>query len=308
MTPQVTVAVVVRDRRDRMLRCLEALLAQDHESFEVLICDNGSTDGTPEAVRERAASSPVPVRVETVRGTLGQVRNEATARARGELIAFTDSDCLPRPGWLAAAVLPFSDPGIGVVTGVTLPEDGPPLGRWAATLEIREQTFRFETCNAVYRGDALRRSDGFDETIRFGEDTAAGWSVLRGGWRAGFAPNAVVLHDVTYPGLRWHLRRGQSYGDVAMVARRYPEIAERLLWGRYFFRPRNAKLVAAVVGISLAPLDRRALVLAAPYAWFRRPRRPTPRALLDSAEGSLYDLSILTGLIRGSIRSGRLVL
>ena len=306
--PEVTVTVVVRDRRERMLRCLDALLAQDHDSFEVLVCDNGSTDGTPDAVRERAASASVPVRVEHVEGTLGRVRNEATRRASGRLIAFTDSDCVPQPGWLAAAVAPFADPAVGVVTGVTLPEDPPPLGRWAATLEIRELTWRFETCNAVYRRAALLESDGFDETIGFGEDTAAGWSVLRGGWRPEFAPDAVVHHDVTYPGLRWHLRKVQSYGDAATVARRYPEVSERLLWGRYFFRPRNAKLVAAVVGLGLARVDRRALLLAVPYAWFRRPRRPTPGALRDSAEGSLYDLAILVGMVRGSIRGRRLVL
>jgi glycosyltransferase involved in cell wall biosynthesis len=305
----VTVAVVVKDRRERMSRCLDALLAQDHDSFEVLVCDNGSTDGTAEMVRERAAAATVPVRIEHVRGTIGQVRNQATRMAEGSLVAFTDSDCLPAPDWLSRATAPFADdPGLGVVTGVTLPEDEPPLGRWAATLEIREQTWRFETCNAVYRREALLGSEGFDEAIAFGEDTSAGWSVLRGGWRAGFAPDAVVRHDVTYPGLRWHLRKVQSYGDTARVMRRYPEGAERLLWGRWFYRPRNAKLVAAMAGVALAPLDRRALLLAAPYAWFRRPRRPTPRAALDSAEGTVYDLAILLGLVRGSIRNRRLVL
>ena len=59
MTPQVTVAVVVKDRRERMSRCLDALLAQDHDSFEILVCDNGSTDGTVAMVRERAAGASV---------------------------------------------------------------------------------------------------------------------------------------------------------------------------------------------------------------------------------------------------------
>ena len=54
-----------------MLRCLDALLQQDHPSFEVLVLDNGSSDGTPEACAERAATSDVPVRVEVLSGTVG---------------------------------------------------------------------------------------------------------------------------------------------------------------------------------------------------------------------------------------------
>src|SRR5919197_4377844 len=48
VAPEVTVAIPVKDRRERMLRCLDAVLAQDHPSYEVLVLDNGSTDGTAE--------------------------------------------------------------------------------------------------------------------------------------------------------------------------------------------------------------------------------------------------------------------
>src|SRR5689334_9060571 len=50
-SPEVTVAVPVKDRRVQMLRCIDALLAQDHPSFEILVLDNESTDGTPDEVR-----------------------------------------------------------------------------------------------------------------------------------------------------------------------------------------------------------------------------------------------------------------
>ena len=58
--------VAVKDRRERMLRCLDALLAQDHPSYEILVADNGSSDGTPQACLQRAAQATVPVRVERV--------------------------------------------------------------------------------------------------------------------------------------------------------------------------------------------------------------------------------------------------
>jgi cellulose synthase/poly-beta-1,6-N-acetylglucosamine synthase-like glycosyltransferase len=306
--PHVTVVVPVKDRRERMLRCLDGVLAQDHPSFEVLVLDNGSTDGTPEACLRRGAATPIDVRVERVDGRIGRVRNAGTRLARGEVLAFTDSDCIPTPGWLTAAARPFDDPTVGIVTGPTLPEDPMPLGAWAATQHITEQTWRFETCNALFRRQALLTSDGFDETVTMWEDTAAGWAVMRHGWRAVFAPDAIVHHDVTYPGWRWHVRRVMRYGDGAGVVRRYPEMADTLLWHRIFFRQRNAKVAAAVAAVLLAPITRIALLLALPYLWFRRPVRLRPRAFLESAQLTVFDLSILVGMIRGSVRGRRLLL
>src|SRR4051812_7054651 len=100
-SPDVTVVVPVKDRRDSMLCCLDALLAQDHSSYEILVLDNDSTDGTAEACRARGATANVPLRVEVVRGRLGHVRNRGGALGGGRIIAFTDSDCVPAPDWLS---------------------------------------------------------------------------------------------------------------------------------------------------------------------------------------------------------------
>lgn len=308
--PRVTVVVPVKDRRERMQRCLDALLDQDHSDFGVLVLDNCSTDGTAEAIRERAPHSRVPVRVEVVAGSVGRLRNVATELTGSEILAFTDSDCIPQRGWLSAGVAALDvDESVGVVQGKTLPEPGGTFDSWTATIDVREYTGRFESCNLILRRQALEQADGFDEGIgHFWEDTAAGWSILRAGWRPAFAADAVVYHDVTHPGFLWFLRRGQRYGNVASVIRRYPELRREILWQRYFLRPRNARTLAAVAGVFLCPVSRTTLVLALPFAWFHRPIRPTPRALKGSTEGALFDLSILVGMIRGSIRHRTLVL
>jgi GT2 family glycosyltransferase len=307
-TPHVTVVVPVLNRREQMLRCLDGIFAQEYDRYDVVVVDNGSTDGTPEACRARAAQEArIDLRVEAVAGLVGAARNAGARIAAGELVAYTDSDCIPTPGWLAEGVKPFaSDPSVGVVSGPTLPEEQP--GRWAATQDIRDQTWRFEACNVIFRREALLAVEGFDETRTMWEDTVAGFSVMRSGWSAAFAPDAVVHHDVTYPGYGWHLRRVLRYGEVASVIGRYPEIADRLLWHRYFLRPRNARFALAALGVLLAPFDSRALVLAAPYAWLRRPPRPTPRAALDSVQLTMFDLAVLVGMVKGSIEAGTLVL
>lgn len=308
--PSVTVAIPVKDRRDRMLRCLDAVLDLDYPAYDVLVLDNESTDGTAEACRRRARDAPVPVRVEILGGTVGRLRNQAGDLAGGEILAFTDSDCMPARGWLRAGVEAFRDPESGVVQGKTLPDPEVELVGWDATIEVTGYTGRFESCNLFFRREAFVSSDGFDEVVgHFWEDTAAGWAMLERGWKPAFAPEALVYHDVTHPGLAWWLRRGLRYGNAASVIRRHPQLRRKLLWGRVFLRPRNAKVLAAAVAALLMPFDRRAVLLALPYAWFRRPRKLTRYDLtLGVLRPVLFDLSILAGMVRGSIRHRTLVL
>lgn len=312
--PTVTVAIVVKDRRHLVERCLDGVLAQDLDGpFEVVVVDNGSTDGTLEHLRERASASPVPMRVVEDPGSLGRIRNRAVAEAAAPLVAFTDSDCVPAAGWLAAVVAPFATPGgasLGVVQGRTLPEPGP-RGRWSATQELTAFTGRYECCNLAYRVDALRASGGFDEAIGFfGEDTAAGLAVRRLGWQESFAPDAVVHHAVTHPGLAWHLRRALGYGNVNALVRRFPEVRDDLLWHRWFLRSASAAFTAAITGVVAAGVLRRLapLLLVAPYAWMRRPRGRHRSDVVDAAGAVAFDAAVAAGLVRGSLRERTVVL
>jgi cellulose synthase/poly-beta-1,6-N-acetylglucosamine synthase-like glycosyltransferase len=301
------VIVAVKDRRELMLRCLDALRDQDFTNYEICVVDNGSSDGTFEACCEYAEKSELPIRVERTDGLIGRVRNFGVRMARGEIVAFTDSDCAPAPGWLAAGMEPFADPRVGLVTGTTLPEHGPPFEPWYATIEITEQTWRFETCNAFFRREALLAVGGFDESRTMWEDTMAGWAMIESGWVPVFKADALVQHEVTYPGYVWHLRQAQRYAMVAIAIRRFPQLRQKLLWRRYFLRPTDARFVAALVGLAFAPINRKALALAIPYAHERWPGRPG-RSLRGVIDLIGLDAAIVAGLARASIEARRLVL
>jgi glycosyltransferase involved in cell wall biosynthesis len=310
--PAVTAAVVVKDRRALMARCLDGLLAQEVAGgFEIVVVDNGSTDGTFELLEERAAEVPG-LRVLKDEGSLGRIRNVAWRAASAPVIAFVDSDCVPAPGWLAAGLAALdADPGVGVVQGRTLPDPELERGRWSATQELTELTGRYEACNIFYRVEALAAGGGFDEAVGFfGEDTAAGWGVVEAGWEARYEPAALVHHTVTHPGLGWHLRRALGYGNVNALVRRFPAMRRQLLWQRYFLRPRSAAFTAAAAGLVLAAVTRRpvALALALPYAWTRRPKGRTRRDLADAAGAAAFDGAVFCGLVRGSIRERTVVL
>lgn len=307
-----TVCVVVLDRFAAMERCLDSLfrlavpLGTD---LDVVVVDNGSRDGTWEMLQTYAAHEPR-LTVTRLEGSVGRARNAALAAAKGDLVAFTDSDCEPEPGWLVHGVVPFADPAVAVVQGRTVP-GGATDRPWAVTQDIGSRSGLFEACNILYRRELLLAAGGFGEDIGFfGEDTVAGWRVLRAGGAAAFAHEAVVRHDVTFPGYRWHLGRARYYAHWPALVAEFPEVRDTLLWHRWFLRRRSAESTAALLGLLLALVTRRpgAAVAGVPLLWRHRPRGRTRADLRDAGGALLFDVAVSAALVEGSVRSRTLLL
>jgi hypothetical protein len=304
--PKVTVCVVVKDRREMMSACLDGLARQSLQAaWDLVVIDNGSTDGTFELLQERAATFRVPMQVRRVAGPLGRARQAALDATRAPVMASTDSDCVPTDGWLAA-LLERCAPGIDVVQGRTLPAHDA-QGRWPKTISIDRWTDRYETCNIAYRVSALRAAGGFDvDAGAGGEDTSAGWRVRRRGGGHAFAPAAVVHHAVTYPGLRAQLRFARSLAMWPGLVREFPEMRRALLTKGAFLRPRSLAFDLALAGACLAGRQPLAALLLVPYARHLRPSWRADR-IRGVAEVIAYDCNVAAGLLAGSLRHRALV-
>ena len=110
--PCISVVVCTRDRRALLEQCLTALRKQTYPDFEVLVVDNAPC----EPARDICVRFGARYILEPVAG-LTHARNAGARAARGELIAYTDDDAVPDPGWLAALAAEFRDPTIAAVTG-----------------------------------------------------------------------------------------------------------------------------------------------------------------------------------------------
>ncbi len=240
----VTVVVPVRDRTEGVRRLLAGLRADpDTAGVPVLVVDDGSADAGALAAVAAAAGAQV-LRSTVSRGPAA-ARNTGLRAARTPLVAFLDSDCVPRPGWLPALRRHLGDPRLALVAprvvalGTTSVEGGKrpratPHGRLAAyeaavsALDMGPRPAAVRPLAAVSyvpsaalltRREAL--GAGFDESMRVAEDVDLVWRLAAAGWRVRYEPAAEVAHDHPAGAGRW-LRRRAFYGTgAALLARRH---------------------------------------------------------------------------------------
>ena len=223
--PQVSVIVPARDAAPTIARTLEAVTGQDLAgAFEVLLVDDGSTDETL-AIAERWAPRIRVIRSEVSRGP-GAARNLGADQARAPVLAFTDSDCFPTPGWLTAGVRAIND-GADLVQGAVRPDPSVPRTPFDRTVVVERDAGLYPTANIFVRRELFTSLGGFRDwlleheqrigrrryappdrrrarTARtpIGEDTLFAWGGRRRGARTAFAPEALVHHAVV-PGRLW---------------------------------------------------------------------------------------------------------
>lgn len=317
--PFVTVVIPTHDRRDLLRALLLSLRAQTFppDRFEVVVCDNDSGDDTESMVRDFAGGASCVVRYERLpnRGP-AVARNHGLRLARGEIVAFVDSDCVATPGWLESGSAAFR-PETGLVQGRTLPNPQQARHVLDKTISVTQEGPLYETCNIFYRKDALDAVHGFSESPDYayplgGEDTDLAWRVKRRGFASAFAQEALVYHHVfrMSPG-RW-LLEPWVLRIWPCLARSVPELRGHL-YRRYFLFRATALFDLALLGVVMAGVAHPALAaLALPYLvvrWAECGRFTSPGLRLARIIlGVPRAFVVLGALLYGSIKYRTIVL
>jgi glycosyltransferase involved in cell wall biosynthesis len=300
---------------------VNAVMDQDLDAeFEMIVVDDASPDSTPELMREAVRRAPhalIYARLGANRGPAGG-RNVGIALAQGEFIAFTDSDCIPDPAWLRAAVAAFSSPGVGMVQGRTEAAGNRPpfFSHYIETLRLDGS---FSTSNTIYRRKAIGdhwfdpactyNSEGRPDSNYFWEDVDLGWRVLADGWTARFAGDAIVRHEVILlTPTKWMLWPRHLALMPAKVAK-YPGFRRYLFLG-VWIAPIHLWFDLAVVGVLAAPFYPLTLLFTLPYA-VEFARRRGLKGKFPPAKVAAYlawDVVSLGTLLASSVRRRCLVL
>ncbi|MDW8072525.1 MAG: glycosyltransferase, partial [Anaerolineae bacterium] len=198
------------------------------QHYEVIVVDDGSTDESAEIALRLGAR----VIRQPHRGAAA-ARNTGIAAARGEIVLFTDADCIPTPDWIAQMIRPLADLAVDGVKGAYRTTQSNLIARFVQ-LEYADRYDRAINCEtidfvdtyaAAYRRSVLLAAGGFDERFPGAavEDVELSYRLAAQGHRLVFNPRAIVYH--AHPTTVWHyLRRKAIYGYWRVpVYARYPD-------------------------------------------------------------------------------------
>jgi glycosyltransferase involved in cell wall biosynthesis len=253
---RVSVIVPARDAAATIEATFAGLAAQERAPDEVIVVDDGSSDGTAAVLERHEREGRLRLRVirRPVAAGPATAREEGWRAAGGDLIAFTDDDCVPDTGWLAAGERAWAGRADAFVQGRTEPEEDHP-GPFSRALRVERLNASFPTCNMLYPRALLERIGGFDtETYGRepgGEDCDLAWRAIEAGAHPVFAAEAVVQHGVTHPGPLGKLRIAARWTTPMTAYARHPGLRKSEFIHWIFWKDIHYLFVRALIGFLL---------------------------------------------------------
>ncbi len=226
--PRISVIICTHNGSSTLRECLAGVAALNYPAKEVIVVDDGSTDGSAEIARQFDLQIVTASHV-----GLSAARNLGLAAATGEIVAYLDDDAWPDPDWLKYLAETFRDERWAGVGGPNLepPGDGPvadsvansPGGPVHVLLSDIEAE-HLPGCNMAFRKTALEAVGGFDSNFRTaGDDVDICWSLQTAGFKLGFSPAAVVWHHARST-VAAYWKQQYGYGKAeALLEGKWPE-------------------------------------------------------------------------------------
>ncbi len=331
--PFVSIIVPTYNMRDLLRNAVESFYKQSYprNRYEIIVVDNSSSDGTEEMMHSLREKSPCILRYyrKDNQGP-GASRNLGIAKAKGVIVAFTDSDCVADSDWLKNGVAKMSH-GVGLVQGKTIPNPDQTFRTFSKTQLVEKENGMYATCNMFYRKDILDQVGGFSPDFcglncygkpRWGgEDTDLAWRVKKQGWKSVFAEDAIVYHHIftlrpwqTITGFRPYQFQGLFYA-LPYLVKKHPEL-RKYMYHRIFLNRKKALFDIFFLSLLSGILIHHAFFLfGLPYlalqsrdSFLRRPLKKYHRGLVVFIIRVLSDFVDFILLFSGSIWNRSIIL
>ncbi len=265
--PSVSVIIVTRDRHEAAEKAVSSVLQVDYELGKLEIVVIEETDKPRPIAGDRVCYVAIPMR----NLGLGFARNQGVEHAGGEVLAFTDDDCLVHRDWLRELVRPLLGEGVAATAGAVLvPECGPVgeceniLGFPGGGVKFVEEAqgkiiprATFSTCNCAVYGWAVEEVGGFREFNKSsGEDELLSRQIsVR--HQMLYTPHAIVWHeprDHIGKVYQWLVRRGHSRVEMAQNIPIKGPLYRRMAIQSPIVRLAVGAVVGGTVGVSFVVL------------------------------------------------------
>jgi glycosyltransferase involved in cell wall biosynthesis len=219
--PNVSVIVPVYNAQETIGECIHSLLQLNYPkgNLELIFVNNASTDNTRAILSQY--SNDIQILYEPKKGPAA-ARNKGVLHARGEVVAFTDSDCVVDKDWLLHLIPALEDRRVGIVGGAILSKRPyNKIERFGEAIHDHDMAINSYkppaviTMNWTSRLSVLKEVNLFDEGFTRCEDVDLSYRILQSGYRFAFKPQAVIYHknESTYSGL---FREGFLHGVYAV--------------------------------------------------------------------------------------------
>ena len=227
-TPSISIIIPVKNRPQDIQECLTSLASLDYpkDKVEIIVVNDGSTDLTTKVIQTfniKAIHLPQSIGASAC-------RNVAARKANGNLLGFTDSDCVPHSDWLRELSPYFNDERVGIVGGyVSNFYNQSSLDRYEevkSSLNMGPRSFKVEngktstayvpSCNLIIRKKAFSEAGGFQEDLHVGEDVDLCWRTRKLGYHLLYVPQGEVKHKHRNDLLHM-LRRRFDYGTSESI-------------------------------------------------------------------------------------------
>jgi GT2 family glycosyltransferase len=316
----ISVVVSVHNGEGSIRDCLGALLSQDYRGRkEIIVVDDGSTDRTAAEVRK---FRKVKLVSQTHKGPAA-ARNLGIRHAAGEIILFTDHDCVPERGWIREMLKPFRNPNVMGVQGAYKTRQKELVARFVQ-MEIEDRYERMKkwqtvdfigTYSAAYRSCVFQKFGGFDESfpLASGEDSELSFRLSKKGCKMVFNPKAIVYHKhpaslseylkVKFWRAYWRVLLYRKHRSKA-VRESYTPQGLKLQIGLFYLSFSSLVLSVFSEGFILASLASYALLILSSLPFsarvFRKDRAAGAASVFILQLRSLvFGLGLFEGLVRG---------
>jgi len=223
----ISVLMCVYNIETYIRKCINALLNQTIEDFEIVIVDDGSTDNTLNIIENFDDKRIRCFRNQKNIG-VAKSRNKCIKLSRGENLFFTDGDCIVSKNWIEEGFKFIKEKGCVGVEGKTcyVAEGYQPT--FSDDVIQNEKPRKFMTCNMAYKKSVIERIRGFDERYTYNSDRDLALKAMKLG-RICFNPNMIVYHQKRTVKPLQFVGRGKRIRSRVLLYKKFGE-RELVLW------------------------------------------------------------------------------
>jgi len=220
--PKISVIIPAKNSERTIGKCLRSVFDQMYAPLEVMVVDANSTDTTRSIAKKHGAT--VLIEPYHKKSAPGIGRNYGAKSARGDILAFLDSDCYPEKTWLNQVINIFKNPKVGIYSIIVSDGTEKIVSRAFHYLHMEiHYDFAPSRCMAIRR-DVFTQVNGFDETLTTGEDNDLSYRVKQLGYEIKVDKKNKVYHDdehlTSLKGI-WRQQRWYRESESEM-RKRYP--------------------------------------------------------------------------------------